>query len=287
MVDAMKSEKPRKYWKNLPEADLIPGLIRNANTRTHAMLAAAPTEASPCLLSRAKAMVAQSQPEGPTDGLAGLRAAAGHCARCPLHATATQAVCGVGLEDAALMIVGEQTGDTEDLTGVPFTGPAGRLFDAEAQAAGLDRAAAYVTDAVKHFKFSPRGKWRIHQRPDAGEVTACRWWLDQERALIRPRLILAMGATALASLTGTGERILAQRGTLEVAGDGAPVFLTVHPSYILRLSHPALQLTERFPFATTCGWLRRWLAIWRATECPPPICTMGRTEGAGHHFDRH
>lgn len=248
MVDAMTSEMPRKYWKNLPEADLIPGLIRNANARTCAMQAAASTGASPRLLSRAKAMVAQSLPEVPTDGLAGLRAAAGQCARCPLHAPATQVVFGVGPEDAEFMIVGEQPGDTEDLTGVPFTGPAGRVFDAEAQAAGLDRAAAYVTNAVKHFKFSPRGKRRIHQRPDAGEVTACRWWLDQERALIRPRLILAMGATALASLTGTGEGILSRRGKVEVAGDGTPVFITVHPSYILRLPDPALQQAERVRF---------------------------------------
>ncbi len=248
MVDAMTSEMPRKYWKNLPEAELIPGLIRSANARTSVMQAAAPTEASPRLLARAKTMVAEALPEVPTDGLAGLRAAAGGCTRCPLYAPATQVVFGVGPEDAALMIVGEQPGDTEDLTGVPFTGPAGQVFDTEAQAAGLDRGAAYVTNAVKHFKFTPRGKRRIHQRPDAGEVSACRWWLDLERELIRPRLILAMGATALASLTGKGEGILSRRGKVEVATDGTPVFVTVHPSYILRLPDPALQMAERARF---------------------------------------
>lgn len=248
MVDAMTSEMPRKYWKNLPEADLIPGLIRSANARAAAMQAAAPSEPSPRLLARAKTMVAQSLPEVPTEGIAGLRAAAQACTRCPLHAAATQVVFGVGPEDAALMIVGEQPGDTEDLTGTPFTGPAGQLFDAEAAAAGLDRKAAYVTNAVKHFKFTPRGKRRIHQRPNAGEVTACRWWLDLERARLRPRLILAMGATALGSLTGRGEGIQARRGKLEATADGTPVFVTVHPSFILRLPDPALREAERARF---------------------------------------
>ena len=248
MVDAMTSEMPRKYWKNLPEAGLIPDLIRNAAARASAMQAAAPSEPSPRLLARAKAMVAQSLPEVPTEGIAGLRAAAGQCTRCPLHAAATQVVFGVGPEDAPLMIVGEQPGDTEDLTGVPFTGPAGQVFDVEAEAAGLDRKAAYVTNAVKHFKFTPRGKRRIHQRPNAGEVTACRWWLDLGRARVRPRLILAMGATALASLTGKGEGILSRRSKVEAATDGTPVFVTVHPSYILRLPDPALQMAERARF---------------------------------------
>ena len=120
--------------------------------------------------------------------------------------------------------------------------------DAEAAAAGLDRKAAYVTNAVKHFKFTPRGKRRIHQRPDAGEVTACRWWLDLERARIRPRLILAMGASALGSLTGRGEGIQARRGKLEATADGTPVFVTVHPSFILRLPDPALREAERARF---------------------------------------
>jgi probable DNA metabolism protein len=248
MVDAMVSEMPRKYWKNLPEADLIPDLIRNAGARAAAMEAAAPSVASPRLLTRAKAMVAQSLPDVPTEGLAGLRAAAGCCTRCPLHASATQVVFGVGPEDAPLMIIGEQPGDTEDLTGLPFSGPAGQVFDAEAVAAGLDRTAAYVTNAVKHFKFLPRGKRRIHQRPNAGEVMACRWWLDLERALIRPRLILAMGATALASLTSRGEGLLTRRGTVEVARDGTPIFITVHPSYILRLPDADLQTAERARF---------------------------------------
>ena len=248
MVNAMTSEMPRKYWKNLPEAELIPGLIRTAGARAAAMQAAAPTQASPRLLARAKAMVAATLPAKPTGGLAGLRADAALCQRCPLYGPATQVVFGAGPPDAPLMIVGEQPGDTEDLTGIPFTGPAGQLFDTEAQAAGLDRHAAYVTNAVKHFKYVPRGKHRLHQRPDASEVTACRWWLDQERSLINPRLILAMGATAVASLTGTGANLLARRGTVERTADGTPVFITVHPAWILRQTDPGVQMAERRRF---------------------------------------
>lgn len=248
MIDAMTSEMPRKYWKNLPEADLIPGLIRNAGARAAAMQSAEPTTANPRLLVQAKAMVERALPAALTGGLASLRAEAGKCTRCSLHGPATQVVFGVGPPDAPLMIVGEQPGDTEDLTGIPFTGPAGKLFDAEAKAAGLDRTAAYVTNAVKHFKYQPRGKRRIHQRPDAGEVSACRWWLDLERATIRPRLILAMGATALASLTGSGKAILARRGAVETLEDGTPLFVTVHPSWILRLPDPAQQAAERTRF---------------------------------------
>ncbi len=265
MVDAMTSEMPRKYWKNLPEADLIPGLIRQAGARATAMQDAAPSVASPRLLARAKTMVAQSLPPVPQSGLAGLRAEAAHCTRCPLYGPATQVVFGVGPVDAPLMIVGEQPGDTEDLTGLPFTGPAGKLFDAEAQAAGLDRDQAYITNAVKHFKYLPRGKKRLHQRPNAGEVTACRWWLGQEMAQIRPRLVLAMGSTAVASLTGRGQGILTRRGTVEALADGTPLFITVHPSWILRLPDAGVQATERAKFRAD---LRRVADLLQHAEHP-------------------
>jgi DNA polymerase len=157
------------------------------------------------------------------------------CTRCPLYQDATQAVPGEGPAPADLMVVGEQPGDHEDLQGRPFVGPAGQLFDRIAGEAGLDRRAVYVTNAVKHFKFTPRGKRRIHQRPDRNEVEHCRWWLDLEVARVRPKLILGMGATAALSLTGTGEGILKRRGTVEVGRHGLPVLLSVHPSYILRV----------------------------------------------------
>lgn len=157
------------------------------------------------------------------------------CRRCPLWKNATQAVPGEGPRDAALMVVGEQPGDQEDLSGHPFVGPAGRLFDEVAERAGLDRSRLYLTNAVKHFKFVPRGKRRIHQAPNGGEIRQCRWWLDLERRMVRPKLILAMGATALESLTGNRRGLLKRRGRIETAADGTPVLVTVHPSYLLRV----------------------------------------------------
>ncbi|WP_108262841.1 UdgX family uracil-DNA binding protein [Mangrovicoccus ximenensis] len=136
------------------------------------------------------------------------------------------------------MIVAEQPGEREDLEGRPLIGPAGQLFDALAAEAGLDRSAAWVTNAVKHFKFAPRGKRRIHQRPEAGEAEACRWWLDLERQLLRPKAILAMGATAAMSLTGNGRDIARRRGSVERMADGTPVLLTLHPAHLLRLPDP-------------------------------------------------
>lgn len=134
-----------------------------------------------------------------------------------------------------MMFVGEQPGDQEDLAGRPFVGPAGQLFDSVLADVGIDRRSVYVTNAVKHFKFVLRGKRRLHQRPSAGEVSACRWWIEAERDLILPALVVALGATATLSLTGNGREILKRRGALEATADGTPVFLTVHPSYLLRL----------------------------------------------------
>ncbi|EPX85797.1 UdgX family uracil-DNA binding protein [Salipiger mucosus] len=203
-VSAMTAEMPRKYWHNMPEAALIPGLIAGAGARAAEM----------------------------AEALAG-------CRRCPLWRDATQAVPGEGPQDAKLMVVGEQPGDREDLAGRPFVGPAGQLFDRVAAEAGLDRGAAYVTNAVKHFKFRARGKRRLHRAPERDEIEHCRWWLDLERAGVRPRLILAMGATALASLTGSGAGLLRRRGGVEETEDGTPVLVTVHPSYLLRLPEDA------------------------------------------------
>src|SRR5258705_9360845 len=124
------------------------------------------------------------------------------CRRCDLYKHATQTVFGEGPLDAAIVFVGEQPGDQEDLAGRPFVGPAGQLFDAALEKAGIDRSAVYVTNAVKHFKFIQRGKRRIHNKPDAGEITACRWWIEHERALIRPSVTVALGATAARSLVG-------------------------------------------------------------------------------------
>jgi uracil-DNA glycosylase family protein len=177
-------------------------------------------------------MVEEQGPEGRT--IAQLRAEAADCRRCPLYRNATQTVFGEGASHAAIVFVGEQPGDQEDLQGKPFVGPAGKLFDRALAEAGIDRKETYITNAVKHFKFEPRGKKRLHKRPDLGEIEACRWWLRAEIAVIRPRLIVALGATAARSLAGRAITITKVRGKpLELMGHQGLV--TVHPSYLLRV----------------------------------------------------
>ena len=156
------------------------------------------------------------------------------CTRCELYRHATQTVFGEGPLDATIMFVGEQPGDQEDLAGRPFVGPAGTIFDAALEKAGIDRSTVYVTNAVKHFKFVLRGKRRIHNKPDAGEITACRWWIEHERELIRPPLTVALGATAARSLVGKVVTISKVRGEPLTLADGSECWVTVHPSSILR-----------------------------------------------------
>ncbi|MBE9638002.1 UdgX family uracil-DNA binding protein [Salipiger mangrovisoli] len=236
-LKAMQAEMPKKYWHNMPETRLIPEMVATAQARAREMAEAAPTLA-PKRAGRITSRL-REVPDGPNDGAVGdlsdLRRALDGCRRCPLWQDATQPVPGEGPQEAALMIVGEQPGDLEDLEGRPFVGPAGQLFDVIAGRVGLDRREAYVTNAVKHFKFTPRGKRRIHQAPNRGEVQHCRWWLDIERSRVKPKLILAMGATAVESLTGDRRGLMDRRGSIEVAQDGTPVLITLHPSYLLRL----------------------------------------------------
>jgi uracil-DNA glycosylase family protein len=157
------------------------------------------------------------------------------CTRCDLYKPATQTVFGEGPLDAAIMFVGEQPGDQEDVAGRPFVGPAGQLLDKALEAAGIDRSTVYVTNAVKHFKFIPRDKRRIHNKPDAGEITACRWWIDHERELIRPPVTVALGATAAQSLFGKAMAIGKNRGVPLQLADGGECWITVHPSFLLRI----------------------------------------------------
>ncbi|TDL81804.1 DUF4130 domain-containing protein [Palleronia sediminis] len=259
-VKAMQAEMPRKYWKNLPEAAAIPDMIATAEERARRMQAAAPTLAPARAARITERLRMDQQTPPPADDLDALHRQAAGCERCALYRDATQVVMGEGPRDAPLMVVGEQPGDQEDLAGRPFVGPAGQLFDRIAEEAGLDRSRAFVTNAVKHFKFTPRGKRRIHQKPDAGEVSACRWWLDAERELIRPRLILAMGATAAGALTGRAEGIMKRRGTFEATGDGTPVLLTLHPSYLLRVPNEQAKAAATRDFrgdlALAADWLR-------------------------------
>ena len=156
------------------------------------------------------------------------------CTRCDLYKYATQTVFGEGPLDAQIVFVGEQPGDQEDLAGRPFVGPAGSVFDKALEAAGIDRSQVYVTNAVKHFKFVQRGKRRIHNKPDAGEIAACRWWIEHERELIRPALTVALGATAARSLVGKVVTISKVRGEPLTLADGSECWVTVHPSSILR-----------------------------------------------------
>ena len=167
--------------------------------------------------------------------LAEARAEVQGCQRCPLFEHATQAVFGEGPERAAIMFVGEQPGDQEDLEGRPFVGPAGKLFDKALERAGIDRRKAYVTNAVKHFKFVPRGKRRLHQRPNGGEISACRFWLELERAFVKPKVIVALGATAVQSLLGRTATITSLRGKPIELDDGTLLYVTIHPSYLLRI----------------------------------------------------
>jgi len=163
-----------------------------------------------------------------------LRAAAAGCRRCPLWKPATQTVFGEGPEDARVVVVGEQPGDAEDLSGRPFVGPAGKLFDRALEELGLDRSRFYVTNAVKHFKFERRGKVRLHRSPDPAERAACRIWLDHELETIRPDIIVCLGAIAARAIFGSKFRLMQQRGAWQVLPDGTRAFATVHPSWVLR-----------------------------------------------------
>jgi DNA polymerase len=177
--------------------------------------------------------------DGPAPhSLSGLAALVQACRRCDLWKDALHGVPGEGPADAPLMLVGEQPGDQEDRVGQPFVGPAGEVLDRALAEAGADRSKLYVTNAVKHFKHEQRGKRRLHKTPDRGEVIACRWWLDNERRLVRPRVILALGATAALSVIGKPTPILKTRGQVLQLPDQAQAMITFHPSALLRMPDP-------------------------------------------------
>ena len=233
---AMQREMPKMYWRNLPEASLIPELIAQAEGRTADMVRHAPSVPS----TRALKAAVRNSRDAPYDGMAvnaleDVAAGVNHCRRCDLWRDATQGVPGEGPGRAKLLFVGEQPGDQEDLAGRPFVGPAGQVFDRALAQAGVPRTETYVTNAVKHFKHELRGKRRIHQTPNAGEVTACRWWLDAERRIIRPRVIVMLGATAGLAVVGKPTPIGKNRGQALQLADQAQGVITYHPSYLLRV----------------------------------------------------
>ena len=245
-VGAMMKEMPKKYWRNMPETSLVQPLIAEARNRELQMIDASVVKEG---LRHALEAERRIEPGG------NLRASwevllkdARKCTRCDLYKHATQTVFGEGPLDAAIMFVGEQPGDQEDIAGRPFVGPAGQLFDAALEKAGIDRSTVYVTNAVKHFKFELRGKKRIHSKPGAGEIEACRWWIEHERELIRPPVTVALGATAAHSLFGKSMAIGKNRGAALELPDGSECWITVHPSFLLRIPEEDRRREERALF---------------------------------------
>ena len=248
---AMRAEMPKRYWKNLPEAGLIEELIDTSKERVRSMHAEAlrPEKPAPnnAYLGKLREMSVVkpcSYPPDPGLSLAELAAASATCRACPLWEHATGTVFGEGPSNARIMVVGEQPGDREDVAGRPFVGPAGKLLDTALAEAGLDRATMYLTNAVKHFKWTPRGKHRLHQKPDAGEIDACRPWVLSELKQIAPDVLILLGATAARSLLGKPVAVTKNRGIIEAPELASRVILTVHPSYLLRLPDPAAKEDE-------------------------------------------
>ena len=252
-VKTMQSHMPKKYWSNLPEAEIIDSLIGDAETRIETM-ERQPVLQPPLFHSRLSEKHAQnsvqtnfrSRTTPETSDI--LNDSIRSCKRCPLHCSATQAVCGEGPENASLMIVGEQPGDREDLVGRPFIGPAGQIFEKTIEKIGIERDEVYITNAVKHFKYELKGRKRLHKRADRSEVEHCRWWLMKEIDIVKPKLIVAMGKTALFSLTDLNEPLSGLVGKIIETEEKIPVLVTFHPSYLLRIKSEELKKQETARF---------------------------------------
>jgi len=231
----MMQEMQAKYWRHLPEAQLLPRLVRDAADRVqemHDRPAQAPQRRIP---PRANA----AAPAADASSLDNLRGQAIACRQCPLWEQATQTVFGQGPADARVMVIGEQPGDTEDLRGQPFAGPAGQVLDRALAELGIDRAQLYLTNAVKHFHHERRGKVRLHKRPESRHIQACRPWLMGEIARVRPQVIVCLGATAAASVFGRGFDLARDRGRWHTLEDGTRGYATVHPAWVLRQTDDA------------------------------------------------
>ncbi len=257
-IGAMKSEMPVKYWKNLPEAGLIRDLVNDSRSRVSDMHETDLRPAKPAprneYLGALRDLSATPACAGPAPGmdLGALAEAARSCRGCPLWKNATDTVFGTGPGNARIMIVGEQPGDKEDIAGKPFVGPAGKLLHSSLEKAQLDPSRIYLTNAVKHFKWTPkdtpRGKIRLHQSPDKGEIEACRPWVLAELKQIAPDVLILLGATAAKSLLGKSIPVTKNRGVIDAPHLAPTVILTVHPSYLLRLPDRAGKAEESAKF---------------------------------------
>lgn len=259
-IDAMRAEMPKKYWRNLPEAQDIAPLIAGAGARVERMREAAVSLANPLTHKWRTRVQDELTLDDEIATLADLTKAVDRCTRCLLHCHATQAVAGEGPGAAKIMLVGEQPGDREDLEGKPFVGPAGQLLNEILYEAGLERRRLFLTNAVKHFKFEPRGKRRLHQNPTTAEIDICRWWLDKERALVQPDIIVTLGASALRGVTGKSASIQSMRGTVHELAGGTKLIATIHPSFLLRLPDRERAAKERELFVADLALARKLAA---------------------------
>ncbi|MBC7926253.1 MAG: UdgX family uracil-DNA binding protein [Bryobacteraceae bacterium] len=233
-VDLLRQHMPERRWGTLPEAELIRQLARESIGREQGMIGKQVQSAAPYVPSGADLPLLQE--------------AIHECRGCDLWQHATQPVFGEGPGDARLMFVGEQPGDNEDREGRPFVGPAGQLFDRALAEAGLEREHIYITSAVKHFRYEARGKARIHKTASKAQIAACQPWLEAELQRVKPRMIVAMGNTAVLSVIGRGMRLLEERGVVMPHRYGGSVLATVHPSFLLRMPDPARQEEEYAKF---------------------------------------
>ena len=242
-TQAMVKEMPKRYWKNLPEAEIIPVLLAEAPSRMEKMLRAGEAE----IVREAEYSIAEPPL---TNDWGQVRAAACACRACPLWKNATQTVFGEGPLDARIMLLGEQPGDLEDRGGRAFIGPAGQLLDQALIAAGIDRREVYVTNAVKHFKWEPRGKRRIHQTPNSRDIAACRPWLEAELRRIKPRVLVCLGSTAATTIFGAGTRVLRDRGHVRESKFAEKTLITFHPSAVLRAPDEATHAQQYAQFVS-------------------------------------
>ncbi len=235
-VTAMQSQMPKKYWRNLPEAELIADLIANADKRKDAMIAAQPTEPQRKVVKYVAKQSAIRPPQEAGDAISILHALNAHMlasGEFPLAVHATHAVLGTGNAPATIMLLGEQPGEQEDLSGQPFIGPAGKLLDQALRQAGIARAEVYITNALKHYKFKLQGTRRVHMVPGIGDINTYLPWLRAEIAIVQPRMIVALGAIAARAITGVTQAMEASRGQLFALSQGGQALVTYHPSFIL------------------------------------------------------